>query len=379
MKTMFHHLTSCAQDLTDYFDEEIKAKGRLVIEAKDIFSRFTAESISITSLGFKGNCIKDKNSEVYKIAKDIQDDFSSGWGAFKMSIIPNMPALAKFLGIKIFRQSTHDFFKKYVIDEIKRREAQGITKANDVIQLLIQAKNGQLNAESGNSETKVAKKFIDWNDEELIAAQIFIFFAGGFETTSTLMQMCSWELAMNQNVQKELIQEVDEVLATLNGQPVSYEALNKMKFLDMVVNEALRKWPPLPFGIRECNKDYVLHTSDGQPIELIKGDKIGIPFRFIQRDPKYFEDPLKFDPTRFSDENKHKINPSTLLSFGSGPRICLGSRLAILETKLAFFTILSRFTIEVCEKTPKQFTYTASPVSFKEDLYVELKPRKQKM
>lgn len=348
-----------------------------MIEAKDIFSRFTAESISTTALGFKGNCIKDSSSDVYKLAKDIQEDFSSGLGALKMAFIPIFPTLAKFLGLKVFRQSTHDFFKKFVIDEVARRETQGITIVNDVIHHLIQAKNGQLKDESGK-ENKITRKYLNWDDAELIAAQIFIFFAGGFETTSSLMQMCSWELAMNRKIQKKLIQEVDEVLATLNGQPVSYEALNKMKLLDMIVNETLRKWPPLPMGIRECTSDYVLHTSDGQAIQIMKGDKLTIPFRMMQRDPKYFKNPSRFDPTRFSPENKHKIVPGSFISFGHGPRLCLGSRLALLETKLVFFTILSRYSIEVCSKTPKQFTYSVSPVAFKEDLYVELKPRQQK-
>lgn len=376
---MYHHLTNCAQDLTEFFDDTLKKNGRIIIESKNIFGRFTAEAISTTALGFKGNCIKNENSKIFELAEHINSDFTGLAGVLKLLLIPIFPSLTKFLNLKIFRKSTHKFFKEFVSDEIKRREAKGITSANDVIQLLIQAKNGQLKVDDDEGlrvKTTTVRKFTNWNDDELVTAQIFIFFAAGFETTSTLMQMMSWELAMNQEVQEELRQEVDEVVRALDGKPVTYEALNKMKMLETAVLETLRKWPPLPFGFRTCNNDCRVETSDGKSYEFKKGDKVQFPFRCIHYNPLYFENPSKYDPHRFSDENKHKIVPGSFLPFGFGPRLCLGNRLAMLETKLVFFTVLSKYTIEACEKTPKEINYAASPLAFKETVIVELKPRK---
>jgi len=65
------------------------------------------------------------------------------------------------------------------------------------------------------------------------------------------------ELALNPEVQEELHREISKVIQSLNGKPVSYEILQKMKFLDMVVSEALRKHPPAPQMDRQCSKDYV--------------------------------------------------------------------------------------------------------------------------
>lgn len=373
IKAMFHHLTSCVDDLQEYFDETLSKKGRIVIESKNIFGRFTAEAISTTALGFQGNCIKDDNSQVFKIAQSIQDDLTSPLGAIRQIIVTDYPALAKLFNVTVFRKSTKVFFENYVCDEITRRESQGTNTENDVIQMLIQVKNGQLKDEHAQ-DTKTTKNSIDWDDKDLIMAQVFLFFAGGFETTASLMQMCSWELAMCQNIQKELIQEVDDVLHTLNGKTISYETLNKMKYLDMVVNETLRKWPPLPLLMRECNKDYKVVTSDGKEIQFRKNDNVLIHTRLIQHDPKYFENPSNFDPSRFSDENKSKIVPGSFLSFGNGPRFCIGTRLALLEIKLVFFTILSKYTIEVCEKTPREVNFSQS-MAYKEDVFVELKPR----
>lgn len=374
---MFHHLTSCGQDLTEHLDESVRKNEKLIIESKELFGRFTADCISSTTLGFKGDCIKSKDSKVYELTQSVHTDLQAPLTMLKFMLIPSFPKIVKFFNIKVFRNSIHDFFQKYVTDEIARRESQGITSATDIVQLLIQAKNGQLRDESDVAKV-IQKKFTSWDDDELVAAQVFIFFAGGFDTISALMETMSWELAMNPEIQEKLIEEVDEALKTLDGQTISYEALNNMKFLEMVVNETLRKWPPTPSSIRECNKDYVLNLSDGAEVPIMKGDSLMIPIRAIQHDARFFNDPSKFDPSRFSDENKNKIIPGSFLAFGHGPRMCLGSRFALLETKFAFFAILSKYSIEVCEKTPKELKYTMT-TALNKPVYVELKLRKKSM
>ncbi|RZC39785.1 p450 domain containing protein [Asbolus verrucosus] len=76
-----------------------------------------------------------------------------------------------------------------------------------------------------------------------------------------------------------------------------------------------------------------------------------MPTYAIHRDSQYFPDPERFNPERFSEENKGNIRPYTYLPFGSGPRNCIGSRFALLETKVLFFHILSHFEIIPIEKT----------------------------
>jgi cytochrome P450 family 9 len=119
---------------------------------------------------------------------------------------------------------------------------------------------------------------------------------------------------------KEFDRIVDEVRENLNGKTISYEALKKMKLLEMILNETLRKWPPLAFGIRECNKDYKYVGIDGMEFVIKEGESIIIPFRYIQHDPKYFKNPSEFNPQRFSDENKNSIVPGSFITFGYGPR-----------------------------------------------------------
>ena len=81
-------------------------------------------------------------------------------------------------------------------------------------------------------------------------------------------------------------------------------------------------YPPTAVVDRVCIKPYTLQADP--PLEMKPGDGFWIPIFALHRDPENFPEPEKFDPERFSDENKHNIKPFTFLPFGSGPRICIG-------------------------------------------------------
>lgn len=74
-----------------------------------------------------------------------------------------------------------------------------------------------------------------------------------------------------------------------------------------------------------CTEDIVLDTPKDNQIQLTKGDVVYIPARSIFKDPEFFENPLKFDPDRFSAENggvKRYIDSGVFFPFGLGPRNC---------------------------------------------------------
>lgn len=229
------------------------------------------------------------------------------------------PILFRIFGFQVFRKSVHEFFETNVLGEMRRRRELNIHRP-DVIQMLIQAQDGKLKVEDGDEvdgsyvNTKV-KKISKWTDEEL-AAQALVLFLGGFETTASLMQVCCWELARNPEVQQKLIDEVDDTLSALGGKEISYEALGKLKYHEMVLNETLRKWPSFRVTPRYCESDYVLKSEDGKSFRIRQGTDITIPLGAIQRDPRFFTNPEQFDPDRFSDENKGKIQSGTFFPFG---------------------------------------------------------------
>lgn len=117
--------------------------------------------------------------------------------------------------------------------------------------------------------------------------------------------------------------------------------------------EALRKWPPFVILGRECTKTYTIKPTlpEEKTLVISKGTGIHIPCYAIHHDPKYFPNPEQFDPERFSAANRSKLTPYTVLGFGQGPRSCLGSRFALMETKIIIFHLLSRLEIVTTERT----------------------------
>uniref|UniRef100_T1GRR7 Cytochrome P450 n=1 Tax=Megaselia scalaris TaxID=36166 RepID=T1GRR7_MEGSC len=95
-----------------------------------------------------------------------------------------------------------------------------------------------------------------------------------------------------------------------------------MKYIDAVIFEGMRKWPSVGLLDRICTKDIILNDPvSNKDVSFKVGDNVQLNVIGIQRDPKYFENPMKFDPERFYDANRQNIDPNTILSFGFGPRI----------------------------------------------------------
>uniref|UniRef100_A0A1B6E0D8 Cytochrome P450 n=1 Tax=Clastoptera arizonana TaxID=38151 RepID=A0A1B6E0D8_9HEMI len=176
-----------------------------------------------------------------------------------------------------------------------------------------------------------------------LTAQAFIFFLAGFETTSNTTSFCLYELALNQDVQEKLRQEVD-----LLGGDVSFDRIKEMTYLDMVVKETLRRHPPVGFLHRTCNQPYKIPGTDDV---IDKGILLIVPIHGLHRDPEYFPEPLKFDPERFSKENAANIKPYSYLPFGEGPRYCIGMKFGEIQVKTGLVQLLQKFEFHVHEKT----------------------------
>lgn len=112
--------------------------------------------------------------------------------------------------------------------------------------------------------------------------------------------------------------------------------------------ETLRKYPSVPMLNRVCNKDYKIPGSN---CIIEKGTSVIIPALSMQRDPKYFPNPMQFDPSRFLPENT--VNKSFVdmpyMPFGDGPRNCIGLRLGKLQTKVGLLTMLQKYKYTLAE------------------------------
>lgn len=147
----------------------------------------------------------------------------------------------------------------------------------------------------------------------------------GFDLVSNLLTTMAYELIANPEVQQKLYDEIKATHDMRQGKRLDYDTLQKMKYLDQVVTETLRKWPPASQLDRLCVKDYSYDDGDLK-FSMKKGTELMIPVYGIHHDPQYYPNPERFDPERFSDENKDHIVPGSFLPFGNGPRNCIGKQ-----------------------------------------------------
>lgn len=174
------------------------------------------------------------------------------------------------------------------------------------------------------------------------------------------MAFCLFELARNPEVLLKVQYEIDEAFKNSGSQEVTFDLLEKLSYVDCVINETLRMYPIGPILIRKCVKDYKVPDSD---IVIAKGTSIFIPVLGFQRDPKIYENPLKFKPDRFlNSPNGGGTSPGSFyLPFGDGPRICIGMRLAKLAAKIGLTLMLRKFNFDLVDETMRHSEIKFNP------------------
>jgi cytochrome P450 family 9 len=390
MKYLFSMVSQSGEQFVKHFQEQ--DKDVVTVEMRDVITKFTNDVIANSVFGFDCNSLKEPNNQFYVMGKEATD-FTSFRKLFVFMGTIVIPQFLRLFRISFFSDKMITFFTKIVKENIYSREKLGVVRP-DMINLLLQARKPNFKYEQSQSLPDTGFATVEESDigknqnfatrkitDEDIAAQAFLFFFAGFDSVSSLLCFMSHELAVNQDVQEKLIQEVDDTWNECDGK-ITYEALMSMKYMDMVVSESLRKWPNAIATDRVCTKPYTIEPKapNEKPLRLDVKDNIIIPIYSLHRDPQYYPDPDRFDPERFSDENKSKINPYTYLPFGTGPRSCIGSRFALMETKVLFFHLLSNFEIVPVAKTqiPIRFDRKAINMSAEKGFWVGLQRRKMK-
>lgn len=365
MRLMVPFMVEAGEQMIQALKSKIQdTKGHYIdVDSKELTTRFANDVIASCAFGIKLNSHKEENNEFYEKGKDAaQFNFVQ---FIKFIAFNSFPMIMKVLKIRFFSSKTSSFFENLVRDTMIYRERHNIIRP-DMIHLLMEAKKGKLSHDNGVTrdanagfatveESSVGRNVVDraWSENDIIA-QAAIFFIAGFEGVSTIMSLALHELAINPDVQENLVEEIRENNARNEGK-FDYNSVQNMKYLDMVVSEVLRLWTPAVGFDRICVKDYNMGKPNSRATEdyiIRKGEGIMIPAWAFHRDPKLFPDPLKFDPERFSEENKHNIVPSSYLPFGIGPRNCIGSRFALCELKVMLYQVLQHIEVTPCDKTP---------------------------
>ncbi|XP_044728535.1 cytochrome P450 4C1-like isoform X2 [Chrysoperla carnea] len=181
------------------------------------------------------------------------------------------------------------------------------------------------------------KNNTNFTDEQLRNETNTIIF-GGFDTTATSLSFVLLQLAGHKDIQTQVYQEILEVLGENNKDSIDFDDLPKLKYMEMVIKESMRLIATGPIIAREVSQD----IKTGNNI-IPKGATVAIPIFAIHRNYKYWKNPLKFDPERFTPENIKNQHPYAFIPFSAGPRNCIGIRYAWILMKATLATLLSRY------------------------------------
>ncbi|XP_051173283.1 cytochrome P450 6k1-like [Leptopilina boulardi] len=341
LREMFSLLLESSEHFEKYLNKIVPKNEP--IECRLLTSKFTTDVIGSCAFGIDINSLSDEENDFIRIGRKIFD--VSFRRSIKIKIRDLAPGLFSLLGPLFKDREMDNFFTSLIKDTMKYRKENNIIR-HDFVDLLRYVKENPEKIDD-----------IEMTDS-LVAAQCFVFFAAGFETSSTTMSNALYEIALNPPVQDKLQKEIQQVLSKSDGK-LTYDNVKSMKYLHKVFQETLRKYPPATMLQRKACEKY---TFSGTNVTIEKDSRVWVPVYAIHRDPNNYPKPEVFNPERFEDEEVKLRHPMLFLPFGEGPRNCIGARFAVFQTKVGLIKILQNFRVEKCEKTP--MTYVINPRAF---------------
>jgi cytochrome P450 len=249
---------------------------------------------------------------------------------------------------------------------------QPLKELDDYLFSLIQARretvgeNVQL-ADDDNLLTRLVKT-ADMSDS-LIRDQLLTMLIAGHDTSTAMLSWALYLLGRHPDVLAKVQQEIDNNLA---GEFPNQENVNNLPYLDQVIKETLRLYPPIHIGNRRAGEDLVVNG-----FEVPEGTRVMYSIYLAHRDPKYWSDAAEFHPERFELGNQtEKQPPFTYLPFGGGPRNCIGAAFAQVEARVVIARILQQFSLRLLSKDVK--THMGATLEPRPGVQMQVTHRSQK-
>ncbi|MBA0573708.1 hypothetical protein Golob_000970 [Gossypium lobatum] len=234
-----------------------------------------------------------------------------------------------------------------------------------LLALITQKKNEILEKGKTVASDLVDSMLMDGMTEVEIGNKIVGFFIASHDTTSTAITFIVSYLSDYPEVYNRVLEEQMEVLRCKEaGEPLRWEDIQKMKYTWCVACEVMRLAPPANGSFREAITDF---TYAGYTIP--KGWKAFWMVHTTHKNPKYFPDPERFDPSRFEGNGPA---PYSFVPFGGGPRMCPGKEYARLEILTFIHNLLTTFKWVKLNPNEK-ISYIPSPIP-KEGLPIKIQP-----
>lgn len=332
LKAMFPLIVERAEKL----QVRAEAAAGKPLDARDLMARYTTDFIGACGFGLDADSLNEEDSEFRKLgAKIFEVTFKDAVKGIGKEMFPEA-----FKHVQYLDKIEGDV--NALVENILRQRNYQPSGRNDFIDLMLECqKKGAMVAESlekvkadGTPELATLEL-----TQELIAAQVFVFFAAGFETSSSATSFTLHQLAYHPEVQKKVQEDIDRALAKHDNK-LCYDAVKDMTYLDWSFREGMRMFPSLGFLFRECARK---HSFKELNFTVDEGVRIMIPLQALHNDAAYFPEPEQFRPERFDPSESTADNKFVYLPFGDGPRACIGKFLinyySIIHEVLGFVII----------------------------------------
>ncbi|KAK1955894.1 cytochrome P450 [Colletotrichum sublineola] len=249
------------------------------------------------------------------------------------------------------KEKLHRMFSK---DKIERRMASGESRP-DFIQFMME-KDGAL---------AMSKPEIEGTADS--------FIIGGSDTTGTSLSGATFFLTTHPDAMAKLVEEVRSSFSS--EQEINIASVQKLRYLQAVLNESMRLYPVLPLGYTRIIKpggDYICERY------VPEGTRVIVSQWPMYRNDKYFAQPDEFIPERFLDDPRFKDDDTSAIhAFGYGPRNCIGRNLAMSEMRVILARVIWNFDLQIADNSRNWMEQKLYTLWKKGPLHVHLTPRKQ--
>jgi len=210
------------------------------------------------------------------------------------------------------------------VDHVITERRRNPSDSDDLLSMLMSARD----EETGEAMT-----------DEQLRVEVTTFLLAGQETTSLALTWTWYLLSQNPRARQRLEDELD---AVLDGRPPEYPDLAHLPYLRMVIDEAMRLYPPAWGFSRQALADDRLGG-----FQLPRGWLAFVIPYVLHRLPAFWRDPDAFDPERFSPERSADRPKFAYIPFGAGPRQCIGNQFALIETQLIVATLAQAYRLQL--------------------------------
>uniref|UniRef100_A0A2A4J3Z1 unspecific monooxygenase n=1 Tax=Heliothis virescens TaxID=7102 RepID=A0A2A4J3Z1_HELVI len=315
---------------------DIETQKSETLDLRKLFTDYTTDVIGESAFGVTSNSLADGDSIMREVTRAFASfDLHRGLSWSSIFFFPELVDIFRF---SFFPKDTMELLRKVFRTVIEQRGGyeKEVKDAKDLLDALLKIKQ-----EAAKEDEEIT--------EDLLLAQAAVFVLGGFDTTAVTMTWTIYELAWNPQYQERLYQDILETKRKIGDRDFDSAILTEVPYLDCVLKEALRMFPPMGWLDRIAAKDYKIDDN----LTIPAGTAIYVNGVSMQMDPKYFPEPEVYNPDRFLPGNERSTTPYSFMPFGEGPRSCIGMRFAYQTLRQGVAELLLKYVVRVLPNTPK--------------------------